>query len=154
MRSSFVVLLHPFPGQILYLVQIEEQTGIRDRLPVSSVEAFDVAMMHGFTWLNVWNGYAPGEGSYAQKRPPPHLVAFWWQDPAFFCEQIPQQLIIHRQVRIHAFQSGVFFFQLLHPLYVTGFHTSILALPIVKGGIRNRMFPGRALSPGGPLPVA
>lgn len=66
-------------------------------------------------------------------------TAFWWHGPAYFCEQIPEDLIVRRQISVHAFEPLVFFFQIFHPFNIRS-GAAVLALSIVKRGIGSRIF--------------
>mgnify|MGYP000023193487 CR=1 FL=1 len=74
------------------------------------------------------------------------LAAFLWQGPAFFCEEVFENLIVHGQIGIHFLQPCVLLFQGLHFLDVRDLKAPVLGLPVVKGGFGDTQFPANLTS--------
>ncbi len=48
--------------------------------------------------------------------------------------------MIQAKPGIHFLQPAVLFFQVFEPLYITGFHAAVFALPVVKCGFADTVF--------------
>ena len=53
MRSSQVIFFHPFGCQLPHLFQVKEEVCVEDRFPINAIKAFNVAVLHWLSWLDI-----------------------------------------------------------------------------------------------------